>query len=189
MTKEEIIQRVLDGAGAEFGARTAAMHINDVFNSVAGQLFARDPNQFQFYTKRITLIVSNRVATITIPLIQTSVNSRGVIRIMPTGADSDCLPDHTEFWPMPSYALRSSVDANKLSWAVFYTVTANTVRFNDSLPAKVTRLLADVAPEFQGWGNTDFIPMPAGVGQMIIDGSIAAMKGDPAYVNIFKRKS
>lgn len=189
MKKKELIQLVIDGAGKRFGKRSAAIHTSNIFNTIAGQLFGRDGNQYNFYTRRVTITVANRVSTLTIPLIQTVLNQKGVIRILPTGADSDCLPEKTVFYPSPSYAIESSVDANKLSWAVFYTVTANTIRFNDSLPKEVTRLLADVVPEFQGYAEDDLIALPAGVAQMIIDAAVASLQGKEADVNIYKRRS
>ena len=189
MKKEELVQLVLDGAGRQFGERTAAIHIGNIFNTIAGQLFAQDPNQWQFYTMRVLLTVTNRKATLTIPLIQTPNNAKGVIRVMPSGAESDCMPDDTEFYPMPQYALNSSVDANKMSWAVFYTVNNNTVRFNKSLPEGVTSLYADVVPEFSGYDDDDFISLPFGVAQLIIDGAVASLKGEEGYSNIYKKKT
>lgn len=183
MTKEQLIQLVKDLAGVEFGDRTVAIHLGNVFGSVVGQLFSQDNNQYRYYTKRIILPVENRIANLTIPLIQTKSNANGVLKVSPSNPD-----DPTEFYPMPPYALNSGADANKLSWAIFYTVTASEVRFNKSLPKGVTSVLADVIPEFQGYNNNDFINLPAGVQQMIIDGAVAAIKGAPAYQNIYKGK-
>lgn len=186
MKKKELVQRVMDGAGLKFGDRTVAIDIASVFNTVVGQLFLQDPNQFSVYAKRVTLTVVNRVASLDFPIIQTKTNANGVLRIMPTGAEGDCCPDKTVFYPAPSYALNSSVEANRLANWVFYTVTAPTVRFNDSLPKEVTALLADVVLEFQGYGDDDYLPLPQGVAQMIIDQSIIAAQNNPAYKNIYK---
>jgi hypothetical protein len=188
MKKKELVQRVMDDAGLQFGDRTTAMVISSVFNSIVGQLFNKDPNQFMFYTKRITLTVNNRVSTLTVPIIQTRVNGSGIPQIMPTGADNDCCPDGTVFYPMPSYALRSKSDVNNLSNIVFYTVTGSKVRFNNSLPKDVTSLLADVVMEFHGYDDDDFFNLPSGVAQLIIDQSVAAIKAKQAHVNIYKPK-
>lgn len=178
----------MDGAGWEFGHRTAAMCISEVFETLVGQLFARNPNQYEFYTKRVTLTVDNRKAILTIPLIQTPNNANGVLRCMPTGADCDCYPDETVFYPAALSAIKSTVDANNLSDFVFYAVTNNMVYFNKSLPKTITALLADVVPRFHGYDDDDFITFPAGIGQAIIDGSIAAMNANPAYINLYKKK-
>lgn len=189
MIKKELVQLVMDSAGLEFGDRSVQRQIGLAFTTIVGQLFGRDGNQYGFYTKRVPLVVDHRVATLSVPLIQNAFNSKGVVRVMPTGADSTCLPDRTVFYPAPSYALQSGADANKLSGIVFYTVTANVIRFNESLPDAVTALVADVVPEFSAWDDEDFIPMPAGVAQMIIDSAVAAIKGQPGHINIFKKKS
>ena len=189
MKKKELVQLVMTATDMLFGNRTVAMHLGNAFNSVVGQLFARDLNQYQFYTKRITIDVLNRVTTLTIPLIQTGGNAKGVIRIMPTGSDSACLPDDTEFYPMPAFALRSSTDANSMRMFVFYTVTASTVRFNKSLPKEVTELVADVVPEFHAYLDNDFIQLPQGVAQMIVDAAVSSLKGDPSHANIYKKKA
>ena len=189
MTKKELVQKILDGVGADFGHRTAEQHISSVFNTVIGQLFSTNNNQFRYYTKRITLAVKNRVGTIPIPLIQNSRNGKGVPAIMPTGADDDCCPDGTVFYPMPPFALNSGVDANMMSEFVFYTVTQNEVRFTRSLPKEVKAVLADVVPQFTAYEDDDMINLPSGVEQMIVDQSIAAMKADPAYVPLYKKKA
>jgi hypothetical protein len=182
MVKDQLTQQVMDMAGVEFGQRTVERIIGGVFTTVIGQLFAADPNQYNYYCKRVTLPVVNRVATLTIPLIQTKYNANGVPRIMLTGDET------TEFYPSPAYSTNSSADANNISGMVFYVVTANNIRFNKSLPDTVTEVLADVVPEYQAYDKDDFINLPAGVAQMIIDGAVAAVKGDPSLTNIYKKK-
>lgn len=189
MTKRELVQKILDGLGAEFGHRTAERHISSVFNTVIGQLFTTNQNQYRYYTKRITLTVKNRVATVPIALIQNASNGHGIPAIMPTGAEDDCCPDDTEFYPAPSFSLHSGADANLMGWVVFYTVTQDKVRFNKSLPKEVTSLIAEVIPQFTAYEDSDIINLPSGVEQMIVDQSIAAMKADPAYINIYKKKT
>ena len=186
MTKKEIIQQVLDGAGLDFGDRTAARHLTNTFSTYVGQLFARDPNQYRFFTKQIHIDIKNRVARIPIPLIQNVSNGKGVPVISPDGVDCECETDGTEFIPMPSYALNSGADANMMSWVVFYTVTHDTIRFNRSMPKDMTSAIATVCPQFHAWGDNDEIPLPDGIGQMIIDSAIAAIKHDPAYQNLYK---
>ena len=188
MTKEQIIQLLKDTAGLDFGDRTVALHFTSCFSSVVGQLF-RDTNQWSFYTKQITLTVKNRVAKLTVPIMQFAANSKGVVRIYPTGAEDSCLPDDTEFIPMPSYALHSGADANNISSFVFYVVTAIDVRFNKSLPKAVTELYADCVLEFSAYENTDQVPLPSGVAQMIVDATIVSLKGDIAFKDLYKPKA
>lgn len=189
MLKKELVQTVLDLAGLEFGHRTAAIAIGQAFNQVVGQLFSQDNGQFQFYCKRVTLPVSNRVAVIDIPIIQCKTNGSGVPRIMPSGADNTCLADDTVFMPMALYALQSSVDANHISTFIFYTVENNQIRFNDSLPKGVTEVLADVVPEFQYYDDNDNVSLPAGVSQIIIDSAVSMLRKDPSgNANIYKKK-
>ena len=188
MRKNEIVQAVMDAAGMDFGHRTAAIHISTVFNSVVGQLFARDNNQFQFFCKRVKISGSNRTFIIPMSLIQTYANSKGVVRGMTTGAECPCLPDDSEFYPMPPYALKSSVDANNMADFIFYTVTVSVIRFNNSLPKEVTELLFDVVPEFQEYLDEDIISLPMGVAQAIIDGAVSSLRSDPAHTNIYKPK-
>lgn len=184
MTKEQIVQLVKDACGLEFSDRTVAMHIGNVFNSIVGQLFASDANQYMFYSKRIIITVDHRTAVVELPLIQNRTNGNGVPRIMPVDPD-----DTTVFYPSPSYSMNSGVDANKLSSFVFYTVTNSVIRFNKSLPETVTSVLADVIPAFEGYEDQDIISLPQGVAQMIVDGAISAVKGTPSHSNIYKTKT
>lgn len=184
MRKKEIVQQVLDGAGQVFGYRTAERHIANVFSTYVGQLFATNPNNYEFYCKRITLPVSNREAEVTVPLLQLRTNANGVPRIMPT---SECDTD-TEFYPAPAYALRSGADANHISNMVFYVVQGNTIRFNKSLPESVTEVKADVVLEFHGYDDDDFVNLPSGAAQQIIEASVQAMRAEPTKSNIYKTK-
>lgn len=186
MTKQELLQFFKDQSGLEFGDRSVAQHFTNCFNSLTGQLFSRDPGQYSFYCKRMKLDVVNRVAKITFPLMQNVSNSKGIVRIYPTGAECSCLPDDTEFWPAPNFTHNSSADANNLSWAVFYTVTSREIKFNRALNKDVTELYADCVVEFSAYGNDEYIPLPAGIAQMIVDATISSIKGDPSHKNIYK---
>ncbi len=187
MKKDVLVQQVKDICGLEFSDRSVALHLSNVFSQVVGQLFNADNNQYNYYTKRVTLPVTNRVAEITIPIIQTRSNAKGIVRILPVSSDAACDPDDTEFYPSPSYSLNSSSDANHINGFVFYVVTGTTVRFNRSLPKDVTQVLADVVVSFDAYEDEEEISLPAGVAQTIIDGAVAAIKGDPSSSNIYKK--
>lgn len=181
MTKRELIQQVKDLAGVEFGDRTVIRHLNNAFITIAGQLFRQDPTQYQYYSKPITLDVEDRVALIPIALIQTPSNGKGI----PAMTD---MAGTTDFYPVPYSALNARVDANDMSIAVFYSVTGNVVRFNRSLPMGEIQVKATVIPELQGYEDEEFINLPAGAANMIIDMAVASVKGDPSYQNIHKSK-
>ena len=182
MTKATIIQLIKDRCGLQFSDRTVAIHLGHVFTSVLGQLFAQNPNQWEFYSKRIKLSVSNRFAALTVPVIQTITNGNGVPRCY--SADGD-----TVFYPSPYYSLTSSADAANLHGFVFYTVTANGIRFSDTLPEDTTEVLADAVLEISAYGDNDFINLPSGVAQTIIDLTVQAVNGGNAHGNIYKPKS
>lgn len=180
MKKSEITQMVLDGAGKQFGKRTAERHIAHVFNTFVGQLFRTNLNNFEFYVKEVTLTVDCREVTLTTPIIQTANNGNGVLRCY-FACDSD-----NEFHPVPAFALNSHVDANAIPNMVFYAVTANKLKFGKSFPEGQTEVVAQIVPEFHGYDDDDFINMPTGIAQMIIDGAIASLKGEQAGKNIYK---
>ena len=188
MKKKELIQRIKDKAGLTFGDRTVAIELTNVFNSFVGQLFAGNPNQYEYYSIRITLPVSNRTAQLDIPLIQTKLNGNGVPRIQTTGASDTCFPDDMVFYPAPVFGLSSSVDAAKISGYVFYKVTANAIEFSRSLPSGVTEVLATVVPEISYYDDEDFINLPAGAAEQIIDMTVAALSGQPVAGNIYKKQ-
>jgi hypothetical protein len=93
------------------------------------------------------------------------------------------------FYPAPVYGLSINTDASKLSWMVSYRVTGNEIRFSHNLPAEVTEVLAVVVPQFHGYDDDDYIQFPTGAAQMIIDMAISAVRNDPAFINIYKKKS
>lgn len=186
MKKLELTQLIMDSAGLQFGNRTAERHIALAFNSICGQLFAKNPNSWEFYCKRILLPVVNRVSKLTVSIIETRTNANGVVRIMPTGADAACEEaDGTEFYACPSFALHSDADANHTGF-VFYTATGNTIRFNKALPSEVTSVLADVVVEYQEYEDSDQISLPTYAADAIVDAAVAAIKGDKSFSNIYK---
>lgn len=188
MKKKELIQRIKDKAGLTFGDRTVGFELTNVFNTVVGQLFASNPNQYEYYSVKVTLPVSNREARLDIPLIQTKLNGNGVPRIQPTGASCDCFPDDTVFYPAPSFGLNTSVDAAKISGYIFYKVTANTIEFSRSLPSGVTEVTATVVPEISYYDEEDYINLPAGAAEQIIDLTVAALSGQQGPGNIYKKQ-
>jgi hypothetical protein len=188
MKKSQLIALLKDSCGLDYGDRTVAMHFNNCFQTIVGQLFSRDPNQISFYAKQVKLDVVNRVADISkLPIIQDASNAKGIVRIYPTGSECSCLPDDTEFFPAPAYSARSGAMANHLGWAVFYTVTSSRIQFNKSLNKDVAELYADCVLEFSYYSDDEMIPLPAGVGQMIIDATVQAVKGSPAHQNLYKQ--
>ena len=188
MKKKELIQRIKDKAGLTFGDRTVAQELSSVFSTVAGQLFATNNNQYEFYSKKVTLPVVNRTVTLDMALIQSKYNGNGVPRIQPTGASCDCFPDDTVFYPTTGYGLNSSVAASKLDSFVFYSVTANTVTFSKTLPIGVTEVIATVVPEISEYDDDDYINLPAGAAQQIIEMTAAALSGQPVAQNIYKKQ-
>ena len=187
MTKAQLIRLVMEGAGKEFGDRTVALKVGMVFESLAGQLFGSNLNQFEFYSRDIILPVTNRVATLTTALIQTKLNGNGCPRIRPTGASCECMPDSTIFYPVPSFGLSLNVDAVKVPGMIFYRVTNGEIQFSHSLPEGVTEVIATVIPQLSEYADDDLITLPSGIAQLIIDQSIAAVRGDAAAANVFKK--
>jgi len=188
MNRAQLISLVKDAVGVQFGDRTIALKIGTVFETLAGQLFNVNPGQWEFYSRDVRLTVDNRVATLDIPLIQTKLNGNGCPRIRPTGASCLCLPDDTVFYPAPPYGLSLDVDAVKVNGFVFYRVTNSRIEFSKSLPLGVTEVIATVIPQLSYYGDDDLISLPTGIAQMIVDQSIAALKGDPAAMNVFKKQ-
>lgn len=178
---------MLEGAGVQFGHRTAALHLNNAFSTIVGQLFSKNPNNWYFFSRKVKLAVNNRVAKLDVPLIQNATNSNGVISVSPTGASCKCFPDDTVFYPIPPYALNSSSDISTQSWFIGYAVTQEEVRFTRSLPSEVTELEADVVPQLQYYSDHDEIALPSSVAQMIIDSAVASMKGGKSGNDIYKK--
>lgn len=181
MKKAEIVQLVLDGAGMQFGKRTAERHIAHVFNTFVGQLFRTNLNNFEFYSKNVPLTADCRECTLDFPVIQTANNGSGILR-----AYFACDPSNS-FHPAPAYAINSQVDANAMADMVFYSVTGNKIRFGKSFPEGQVEFIAVVVPEFQGYADDDYINLPTGIAQMIIEGSVASLKGEQAGKNLYKQ--
>ena len=189
MNKAQLIALVKDATGQEFGDRTIALKMGMVFTDYASQLFGTNLNQWEYYSRQVTLNVANRVAALTIPLIQSRLNGNGCPRIVPTGASCECIPDTTVFYPAPTYGLNIEVDATTIEGMVYYTVTNSEIRFSRSLPAGVTEVTATVIPTLEYYGDDETITLPSGIAQMIVDATIAVLKGQPAPGNIYKRST
>lgn len=182
MTKREIVQRVKDAAGLEFGDRTVMRHIASAFNTIAGQLFGTKMGQWEYYSKEIDLTVTDRKADLPMALIQTQPAMNGVPRIT-----DEC--GSTMFYPVMPSQLNIHVDAAAVSGFVFYSVTANTIKFCDRFPMGDIPVKATVIPEFHEWNDDDYINLPSGADAALIDMAVAFTKGGEAYTNLYKRKA
>jgi len=185
MVKEKIVQLVADAVGENFALRTVALHIENAYNSIVGQIFASNPNQLDFYAKPYEVAITRNkgrvFANIPVAIIQSPDNARGVRSI--SDKDGTC-----RFYAVPLYALRSSCDAAKLSGFVFYGVKTSIVEFLN-LPKQVDSVMMDLVIPFSLWDDSEDIPIPSGVADNIIALAMQTLnKETTLHTNAFKTK-
>ena len=185
MIKEKIVQLVADAVGEQFSLRTVALHIENAYLTIVGQVFVQNPNQLDFYAKpfeaTVTRNKSKTFAIIPVQIIQSPDNAKGVRSVTD-------LEGTTRFYAVPIYALRSNCDAAKLYGYTWYGVRANSVEFLN-LPKEVDKVIMECVVPFSAWEDAEDLPIPSAVADNIIALAIQTLKGETTvHSNAYKTK-
>jgi hypothetical protein len=186
MIKNQLVQLLADSAGEKFAMRKVALHYEQAYNTIVGQLFSGNGNQYSFFTKEYTVPVlwnsGNPYSMLPATVIQCEDNSKGVRRISTTSGD-------TAFYPAPSYFLDSSSDCTMAYGFIAYVVKYDRIKFDKRLPKIVTSVLMELVVPFSAWGDDEDIPIPSGVADNIMALAIQTLGGKiEAHTNAFKSK-
>lgn len=186
MRKDQWIELVQKRAGVDFQLRTIALHIENAINTVLGQLFARDPQQWDMFSKSYTADVvpgTRPYALLPESIIQTPDLAKGVRRIYANGSDD------LVFVPIPAsgHQLFHEVGLDQIDDSVGYEVKADRVRFfNMRYP--ITSVTMDLVIPFSKWSDSDDFPIPSSTANIITDMAVATVMGKEYEPNIYKKK-
>ena len=188
MNKGQRIDQIKLALDMEFLDEYVSSFIDDSFNTVAGQLFKSNPNQYEFYCKPFTLTVihaKHPYAILPVPIIQTPDNANGV-RSIATLDDEDSL----DFFPISAVNMKvtGGLAYGKTTKKVAYVVRIDRVEFKKNLPDTIDQLTAYLVRPFSAYDDNEEVPLPDGAADMIIQMVLGMMGKDPAKIrtNVFK---
>jgi len=181
MIKEKLVQLVADAVGEKFALRTVALHIENAYNTIVGQVFVQNPNQLDFYAKPYEADVVDNYALFPVPVIQNADNAKGCRSIHD-------LKNTMRFYAIPVYALDSSSDVTRLPDFVFYAVRSDRAEFLN-LPKMVKKVLMSLVVPFSEWGDKEDLPIPSGVADNIVALAIQTLNAETqVHSNAYKTK-
>ena len=187
MIKGKMTDLIKDATGNKFKDRTINLHIENAWNTVVGQLFKSDPSSFDLYVKSYTIPVtpSKPRPYITLPVrtIETNDTANGVRRIF--YADDDDL----SFVPIPASGAQfySLLNLDTIDDSIGYLVKSQIVEFWN-MPSIVKEVRVEIVPAWDEYADTDDIPLPSGVANLIIQQAVATLSNQPVETNIYKPK-
>lgn len=191
MKKAEWIEVVQANAGLRFRDRTIAKHIEIAINTVLGQIFLKDPNQWDMFAKayEVEVVHANKpYALLPEQIIQTPDLAKGVRRIYAGSQEKGS--DALMFVPMPGFGhqLFSEVGLDQVDDTCGYEVRADRVRFfNLRYPIKTITM--ELVIPFSKWGDEDFFPIAIGTASMITDMAVKTLMGMPGDAEIYKKNT
>lgn len=190
MNKNQFIELIKGRLGWKFGDRTIALHIDNAWNQVVGQLFLNDSHQLDFYCKTYTVTVEysepRPYALLPVNTIQYK-DAGGGVRQINTICD-----EGVYFVPMRGidFQLFSGLDAGIVNTDVVgYLPKTDRVEFFD-MPDTITQVRMEVVPAFSALSDSDDIPIPSGIAENIYGLVLQAIQGNaPTDENIFKNQA
>ena len=187
MIKGKVIDQVKDMTGNKFRDRTVAVHIEDAFNTVVGQLFKNDPSQWDLYCQSFTVDVNNvkprPYAMLPARIIQTPDIANGVRRIFSTD------DDNLDYIPMPynGFQFYGILQLDDVDDSVGYAVRSDRVEFFN-LPSIINQVRMELVLPWSEWDDTQDIPLPSGVANLIIAQAVQTLTGIQPDTNIYNKK-
>jgi hypothetical protein len=187
MTKGQFTELIKQRLGWKWGDRTIALHIENAWNQVVGQLFLNDSHQLDLYTKTYTVDVLSgtprKYSLLPVKSIQYKDAANGVRRI------HTLCDEQVHFVPMRGidFQIFSSLDAGIVNTDVVgYLSKTDRVEYFDIID-DISQVRMDIVPAFSAWGETDDIMIPQGVAESIYGLVLQAVQGNaPTDFNIFK---
>lgn len=184
MRKDQWIELVQSNAGLRYRDRTIALHIEQAINTVLGQIFNKDPQQWDLFAKPYEADIVSGVrpyALLPEQIIQVPDVANGVRRIYPAGGGD------LVFMPMPAHGhqLFREVGLDQVDDTIGYDVRADRVWFFN-LRAPIVNITMDLVIPFGRWAFTDDFPIPMGTANTITDIAVKTLQSMPGDRNIYK---
>ena len=185
-TKAQIVEQIKVALGMDFGNRTVAMYIDQSFNTVAGQLFKQNPNQYDFYAKTYIIPITHAhphsYAILPVPVIQTTDNANGVRQIYPM------CEDELAFAPMPKsgHQIYNKLTVGKVCKVVGYNLKTDRIEFLKNLPDDIKEVKAELVRPFSAYDDEEEVPLPDGSADLIIQMVMQMMNKQDVKTNIYK---
>lgn len=184
MIKEQWIESVQANAGLRYRDRTIAIHIEQAINTVLGQVFNKDPTQWDLFAKPYEADIVTGIrpyALLPERIIQTPDLAKGVRRVYAIGSDD------LVFVPMPGFGhqLFREVGLDQVDDAIGYEVKFDRIKFFN-LRQPITKVIMDLVIPFGKWTDTDDFPIPMGTANMVTDLAVKTLQGMPGDKNIYK---
>lgn len=189
MRKAVWVEQVQANAGLRFRDRTIAIHIETAINTVLGQVFNKEPFQWDQFSKPFEAdVVGGHKPYALIPeqIIQTPDLAKGVRRIY--AGDQENGSDRLVFVPIPSFGrqLFQEVKLDQVDDTCGYDVRFDRVLFYN-LRFPIKRVTMDLVIPFSRWSDDDDFPIPSATANLITDMAVKTLMGMPGDAEIYKK--
>ncbi|MFA5715607.1 MAG: hypothetical protein WC998_07700 [Candidatus Paceibacterota bacterium] len=187
MTKKQFIAQIKSALGIEFMDRTVGAYFDQAFNTVTGQLFRSNPNQYSFYAKSYEVdVVQSKprsYALFPVSVIQTTDTANGVRQIFTTGDDD------LNFVPIPGigFQIYKKLAVGRVSKIIGYLVKTDRVEFMWNMPTNITKVRMELVRPFSAYDDEEEFPLPDGSADIIIQMVLQMMNAKvDVKTNIYK---
>ena len=185
MTKREWIELVQKATGIKYQDRTIAMNIEQAQNTVLGQVFLKDPSQWDLFARPYEATVVHGTwpyALLPQRIIQIGTKANGVRRIYPAGSGD------LVFMPMPAggHQLYREVGLDQTDTTIGFDVRHDRVWFYN-MRSPIVNILMDLVVPFSRWDDDWDYPVPIGTAEVITDMAVARTLGVSMEKNIYKK--
>ena len=203
-TKQQYIDTIKDKTKNQFRDRTIALELEIAFNTIVGQLFLKDPYQYDFYVRWFDDVdvvqadpcldekgngVRRSYSVLPCATIQTPDLANGVRYILANKSNNISDPsEELRFYPIPAYGVQTYTDLgldNIDPNTVGYVVYTNRVEYWN-LPTLIEKVRMGVVPSFMAWDNDTEIPLPSGVSAQIITMVLESVQKYPYETSDYK---
>lgn len=179
MRKDAYIQLVKDATGNQFKDRTIAVQIGMALEQLWGQVWAKDPNQLDQYTKDFTVPVTGNYVKFPKRIVQFKDLKKGCRSISTTDGTT------VQFVPVSLLGRKIYPSINTGDTSIGFEVKTDRAIF-DNLPDEIKEVVVSLVIPFDQFEMTDDIPAPSGVNELIVQFAVDSLLGKGVPLSIFK---
>ena len=186
MLKSKLVDMMKDAAGVKFSDRSLVAHLDNAFNTVAGQIYVREPSQLDYFARKFIVdIVHDPFRFYSLypcEVVMGIDTAKAVRHVYPTGND------RIDFVPIEETGVDifSAVDLDMIDSSVGYIPKSDRCEYWN-LQKHICKVVQYIVVPFSEWSDTDDIPLPMGVADQIIQLALSTFRGQAAETNIYKK--
>ena len=185
MRVDKLIALVRDKIGIQFMSRTIALELENAINQVCGQIWMRDPSQYDLLAKEYIATIDRSgvrpIAKYPVPILQIADAPNGLRYIYSEKEDN------RRYEPILAQSLSTyhKLGMSEFTEAIAYVPYTESCEFWN-LPISVESVRMYIVRPFSAFEDSEEYPLPAGAAETIVQMAIDSLKGDKIQPNIYK---